>query len=206
VDREHEAPGSSGSVQWPRDEIRHAHRRALGAACGRSCRKIKTEPRQRMHQPIPSLEHWLRQVVTGRFAYYAVPTNSRALSAFRHYVAELWRRTLRRRSQKDGFTWDRVTKLVARWLGPAMGVPRSKTQTGPSGATRRTRWQSLPSSQLANASQALRATRDRMLNHGALSLGGPGDEQLENKRQNCITPAGRAAPWLLSGAACRSLR
>src|SRR6201981_3788866 len=63
--------------------------------------EIKTELRQRMHQSIPSQGHWLRQVVTGHFAYYAVPTNSRALSAFRHYVADLWRRTLRRRSQKD---------------------------------------------------------------------------------------------------------
>ena len=47
--------------------------------------------------------------MTGHFAYYAVPTNSRALSAFRHHVTDLWRRTLRRRSQKDGFTWDRMT-------------------------------------------------------------------------------------------------
>jgi group II intron reverse transcriptase/maturase len=78
--------------------------------------EIKTELRQRMHQPIPSQGQWLRQVVTGHFAYYAVPTNSRALSAFRHYVADLWRRTLRRRSPKDGFTWDRMTKLVAGWL------------------------------------------------------------------------------------------
>jgi group II intron reverse transcriptase/maturase len=78
--------------------------------------EIKTELRQRMHQPIPSQGQWLRQVVTGHFAYYAVPTNSRSLSAFRHYVADLWRRTLRRRSQKDGFTWDRMTKLVAGWL------------------------------------------------------------------------------------------
>ena len=30
------------------------------------------------------------------------PTNSGALSAFRHYVTDLWRRALRRRSQKDG--------------------------------------------------------------------------------------------------------
>jgi group II intron reverse transcriptase/maturase len=78
--------------------------------------EIKTELRQRMHQPIPSQGQWLRQVVTGHFAYYAVPTNSRSLSAFRHYVADLWRRTLRRRSPKDGFTWDRMTKLVAGWL------------------------------------------------------------------------------------------
>jgi len=64
-----------------------------------------------MHQTIPEQGHWLKQVVTGHFAYYAIPTNSRALSAFRHYVTDFWRRTLRRRSQKDGFTWDRMTKL-----------------------------------------------------------------------------------------------
>ena len=69
-----------------------------------------------MHQPIPTQGLWLKQVVTGHFAYYAVPTNSRALSAFRHYVTDLWRRTLRRRSQKDGFTWERMTKLVDVWL------------------------------------------------------------------------------------------
>ena len=78
--------------------------------------EIKAELRRRMHQTIPAQGNWLRQVVTGHFAYYAVPTNSRALSAFRHYVADLWRRTLRRRSQKDGFTWDRMTKLADGWL------------------------------------------------------------------------------------------
>jgi RNA-directed DNA polymerase len=79
---------------------------------------IKAELLRRMHQPIPEQGKWLRQVVAGHFAYYAVPTNSRALSAFRHYVTDLWRRTLRRRSQKDGFTWERMTKLVAEWLPP----------------------------------------------------------------------------------------
>jgi group II intron reverse transcriptase/maturase len=74
--------------------------------------EIKAELRRRMHQPIPIQATWLRQVVTGHFAYYAVPTNGRALSAFRHWVADLWRRTLRRRSQKDGFTWNRIAKLA----------------------------------------------------------------------------------------------
>ncbi len=78
--------------------------------------EIKEELRQRMHQPIPLQGSWLKQVVTGYFAYYAVPTNARALCAFRHYVTDLWRRTLRRRSQKDGFTWARMTKLAAGWL------------------------------------------------------------------------------------------
>ena len=37
--------------------------------------EIKEELRQRMHQPIPEQGTWLRQVVTGYFAYHAVPTN-----------------------------------------------------------------------------------------------------------------------------------
>ena len=45
-------------------------------------------------------------VVTGYFAYHAVPTNMRSLETFRHHVTDLWRRTLRRRSQKDGMNWD----------------------------------------------------------------------------------------------------
>ncbi len=69
-----------------------------------------------MHQPIPVQGKWLRQVITGHFAYYAVPANGRALSAFRYYVTDLWRRTLRRRSQRGGFTWDRMTKLADDWL------------------------------------------------------------------------------------------
>jgi RNA-directed DNA polymerase len=79
-------------------------------------REIKAELRRRMHQPIPVQGEWLRQVVTGHFGYYAVPANGRALSAFRYYVTDLWRRTLRRRSQRDRLTWDRMTKLADDWL------------------------------------------------------------------------------------------
>ncbi len=79
-------------------------------------REIKVQLRERMHEPIPEQGRWLKQVVTGFFAYHAVPTNARALSAFRHYVTDLWRRTLRRRSQKDEMTWARITKIAAAWL------------------------------------------------------------------------------------------
>ncbi len=78
--------------------------------------EVKGELRRRMHQPIPEQGRWLRQVVTGFFAYHAVPTNSRALGAFRLHTARLWRRVLRRRSQKDGFTWKRIEKLAADFL------------------------------------------------------------------------------------------
>jgi len=79
-------------------------------------RELKDELRKRMHQPIPEQGKWLRQVVNGFFGYHAVPTNSVALSAFRFNVMDLWRRTLRRRSQKDGFTWERITRLADDWL------------------------------------------------------------------------------------------
>src|SRR5260221_3899094 len=40
---------------------------------------IKYELRRRMHQPIPIQGSWLKQVLTRHLAYYAVPTNARAL-------------------------------------------------------------------------------------------------------------------------------
>ena len=73
---------------------------------------IKQELRRRIHQPIPVQGKWLRQVVTGYFNYHAVPTNSQTLTAFRFFVTELWQRMLRRRSQKDGMTWERITRLA----------------------------------------------------------------------------------------------
>jgi RNA-directed DNA polymerase len=77
---------------------------------------IKEEMWRRMHQPIPVQGKWLWSVVNGYFNYHAVPTNAHALHVFRHHVTDLWRRTLRRRSQKDRMTWDRMTQLVDDWL------------------------------------------------------------------------------------------
>jgi group II intron reverse transcriptase/maturase len=79
-------------------------------------KEIKQEMRRRMHQPIPEQGKWLKRVVRGYFNYHAVPTNGRALDVFRHHVTDLWRRTLRRRSQKDRMTWTRMTQLVNDWL------------------------------------------------------------------------------------------
>jgi RNA-directed DNA polymerase len=78
--------------------------------------EIKRELRRRMHQPIPVQGKWLAQVVMGYFRYHAVPTNGRALTAFRLQVTILWRRALRRRSQKDRTAWNRITKLADAWL------------------------------------------------------------------------------------------
>jgi hypothetical protein len=67
-------------------------------------REIKQALRRCMHRPIPEQGKWLGQVVRGYFNYHAVPTNGQALDLFQHHVTDLWRRTLRRRSQKDRMT------------------------------------------------------------------------------------------------------
>ena len=78
--------------------------------------EIKGALRRNMHKPISEQGRWLRQVLTGFFAYHGVPTNSRALVAFRHHVMGLWRRALRRRSQKDHTTWETMARLAELWL------------------------------------------------------------------------------------------
>src|ERR1700726_1909163 len=77
---------------------------------------IKQELRRSMHQPIPQQGRWLQQGVTGSFKYHAVPTNGPTLTAFLFHVTNLWRRTLRQRSQKDWTTWERIKRLADDWL------------------------------------------------------------------------------------------
>jgi hypothetical protein len=93
-------------------------RKTRGDRMRATLQEIKAQLRVRMHDAIPAQGRWLRTVVAGYFAYHAVPTNSRALGTFRYHVTELWRRTLRRRSQKDAVTWERMTKIAAAWLPP----------------------------------------------------------------------------------------
>ena len=79
-------------------------------------RAVKEELRRRMHQPIPEQGKWLGQVVRGFFGYHAVPLNSWTLGAFRHYVTQLWMRTLRRRSQRDGCTWRTIGRIADHFI------------------------------------------------------------------------------------------
>jgi RNA-directed DNA polymerase len=77
---------------------------------------LKRELRRRMHAPIPVQGKWLGQVVRGYFAYHSVPTNTRRLSAFRDHVKVIWRRVLRRHSQKDRTPRDRMRQLADAFL------------------------------------------------------------------------------------------
>jgi RNA-directed DNA polymerase len=91
-------------------------RKTRGERMRARLREIKTQLRERMHQGIPEQGRWLKAGVTGYFAYHAVPTNSRALGAFRHHVTGLWLRALRRRGQRDRLTAERMAKIADAWL------------------------------------------------------------------------------------------
>ena len=79
-------------------------------------REVKHSLMQRRHLPIPEQGQWLASVVRGHCAYYAVPDNTDAVSAFRDQAAKHWFRALRRRSQRSRLDWKRMNRLVVRWL------------------------------------------------------------------------------------------
>ena len=78
--------------------------------------KIKETLQRCAHHPIPQQGKWLGRVVRGYFNYHAVPTNSRALVAFRTEVAKRWRNVLIRRSQRHNLNWERMNRLLDEWL------------------------------------------------------------------------------------------
>jgi RNA-directed DNA polymerase len=86
--------------------------------------EVKAELQRRMHEPIPEQGKWLRAVVGGHIRYYGVPMNQAALAIFRFRVGWLWHRSLSRRSQNGRVLWDRMRRLITRWLPlPAISHP-----------------------------------------------------------------------------------
>jgi len=80
--------------------------------------EVKAELRRRLHAPIPVVGAWLRSVVAGHLRYYGVPMNGPALATFCFQVGRLWYRALRRRSQTARLNWERMRRLLRRWLPP----------------------------------------------------------------------------------------
>jgi hypothetical protein len=77
---------------------------------------IKAELKHRRHEPIPSVGAWLRKVISGYYLYHAVPGNLPRLNLFRWRLRWVWWRALSRRSQRCRISWDRLHRLVERWI------------------------------------------------------------------------------------------
>ncbi len=79
-------------------------------------KEVYAELRRRMHWKIPAVGQYLGSVLRGHYQYYGVPHNYRAIEAMRRAIEWLWHKVLRRRSDKDKTTWERIERLSSRWL------------------------------------------------------------------------------------------
>ena len=79
-------------------------------------KEIKNELKIRMHDSIQEVGQWLKAVVTGHYQYYGVPGNGAAMGDFRYLISQRWMHSLRRRGQKGLMIWDKMKKLIDRWL------------------------------------------------------------------------------------------
>jgi group II intron reverse transcriptase/maturase len=92
------------------------HRKTVGKRMTAKLKEVAAQLNQRAHNPIAATGGWLTQVVRGYNNYHAVPGNLRRLYAFRREIARYWLQTLRRRSQRSRWTWERFETLVNRYL------------------------------------------------------------------------------------------
>lgn len=91
-------------------------RQTMAVRTRRKLQDIGVELRRRWHLSAAEQGEWLARVLRGFYAYHAVPMNTRRLVGFRRQVVIRWYSALRRRSQRDRTTWERINRLAQRWL------------------------------------------------------------------------------------------
>jgi RNA-directed DNA polymerase len=79
-------------------------------------RRIGQELDERRHEPIDVQGRWLRSVLRGHYAYFAVPTNLAAVRNVRHHIKVRWYLSLARRSQRSRLQWQRMNVVAAKYL------------------------------------------------------------------------------------------
>jgi RNA-directed DNA polymerase len=95
------------------------HRHTVGERLRAKLKEVKAELRRRRHDPIPEVGQYLAAVVRGHSQYYGIRGNWRAIGRFRDEVSRLWHRALSRRSQKGAVRWERMQRLIRRFIPPA---------------------------------------------------------------------------------------
>ena len=80
--------------------------------------------RMRMHLGEHEVAIWLGRVIKGWLNYYAVPGTSRTLANFVQAIRRMLMRTLRRRSQRDRYSWPALDRLIGfHWPKPTIRHP-----------------------------------------------------------------------------------
>lgn len=95
--------------------LRRTSRKRLQA----KLQSIQRSLRRNLNWSVPRMGKYLRALLRGHVAYYGVPTNSRAIAVFRFALTRIWKRVLERRSERTRVRWERMRRLIDRWLPPA---------------------------------------------------------------------------------------
>jgi group II intron reverse transcriptase/maturase len=101
---------------WTRKGKFMVLRHTIGKRLRRKLMELGNELQKRLHMPVPLVGKWLRSVLNGHFRYFGVPGNSRKLESFRYHLSQLWYKVLHRRSQRTKLNWERMERLIKRWL------------------------------------------------------------------------------------------
>ena len=91
-------------------------RHSIGKRIRAKLMELKIELKRRLHNPVPVVGKWLRVVLLGHYRYYGVPGNSRKLHSFYFHLSRIWHKALLRRSQRHRLNWERMNRLIDRWL------------------------------------------------------------------------------------------
>jgi RNA-directed DNA polymerase len=105
---------------WTRDGRFIVKRKTQSKRLTRKLKALRQEAWRHMHAPLAEQHRWLSSVLRGHYGYYGVPHNYYpALNAFHQEVRRIWRRALRRRSQKaKRLHWDRFKAMLERFPLP----------------------------------------------------------------------------------------
>jgi group II intron reverse transcriptase/maturase len=88
------------------------YRKTIGKRMAAKLKDIQQELRRRRHASVAETKEWLISAVRGYFQYQALPDNQQQLKSFRNDVLRLWLRQLRRRSQRNHWTWARFLERL----------------------------------------------------------------------------------------------
>lgn len=124
------APGSFSFLgfthYWARSRRGYwvVKRKTESKRLSRALKAVAEWCRRNRHKPVWWQARQLAAKLRGHFAYYGLPTNGRALQAFRYAVVRIWRKWLGRRSQRARLRWDRFNQLLERYPLPLARIRR----------------------------------------------------------------------------------
>jgi group II intron reverse transcriptase/maturase len=107
------------SCGWTRKGTFMVHRHTVGERLRAKLKEVKAELWRRMHDPVPEVGKYLAAVVRGHCQYYGIPGNGWAIRRFRDEVSRQWQHALSRRSQKGPVRWERMHRLIQKFIPPA---------------------------------------------------------------------------------------